>query len=93
MKKFSPHTPPGIKKKKKKTTLNELRKRKAKMGMVTRNGVLEMIVVELSILAVDVGWQKWGLGQRLLLYYELSFMTFDITPRRPILEWLQGVKL
>ena len=62
------------------------------MGMVTRNGVLEMIVVELSILVVDVGWQKWGLGQRLLLYCELFFITFDITPRRPVLEWLQGVK-
>ena len=43
------------------------------MGMVTRNGVLEMIVIEMSILVVNAilydgcGWQKWGLGQRLLL--------------------------
>ena len=43
---------------------------KGKMGMVTRNGVLEMIVTELSILVVDAilydgcGMAEVGVGSK-----------------------------
>ena len=53
------------------------------MGMVTRNGVLEMIVIELSILVVDAilydgcGMAEVGVGSKIIVVLWAIFYDFQ----------------